>query len=59
MENKSAQAPVQKTNPVLIILFWIYVTVPLAWGVYNTLLKTADLFEPPRVHSEAEVERTN
>ena len=47
MENESTQEqePVKKTNPILIVLFWIYVAIPLAWGVYNTLLKAADLFK--------------
>ena len=45
MENKSTQEPVKKTNPLLVALFWIYVMIPLSWGVYNTLLKTAYLFK--------------
>ena len=34
----------KKTNPLLIALFWIYVTVPLAWGVYMTLIDASKLF---------------
>jgi len=45
MTNKSTQAPVKKTNPLVVVLFWIYVTIPLAWGVYDTILKAAKLFE--------------
>lgn len=36
--------PVKTTNPLLIVLFWLYVMIPLGWGVYDTLLKTVDLF---------------
>ena len=44
MENKSTEEIVKKTNPIVVVLFWIYVTIPLAWGIYNTLLRTAHLF---------------
>lgn len=29
----------------LVILAWVLVGVPLLWGVWNTLLKAAALFE--------------
>jgi hypothetical protein len=32
------------TNKVLLGVFWIYVVVPLAWGVINTLLQATKLF---------------
>jgi hypothetical protein len=32
------------TNKVLLVIFWTYVTVPLAWGVINTLSKAMSLF---------------
>jgi hypothetical protein len=34
----------QKTSPGLIAAAWIVVSVPLAWGVYNTALNAAKLF---------------
>jgi len=44
MENNSTQEAVKKTNPIVVVFFWVYVAIPLGWGIYNTLLKTADLF---------------
>ena len=32
------------TNKLLLGVFWIYVLVPLAWGVVNTLLQATKLF---------------
>ncbi|SAL55591.1 hypothetical protein AWB64_06148 [Caballeronia sordidicola] len=32
------------TNKVLLAVFWIYVLVPLAWGVINTLVQATKLF---------------
>lgn len=29
---------------VLVLLFWAYVGLPLAWGVYRTLLNVGALF---------------
>ncbi|WP_119065706.1 MFS transporter small subunit [Rubrobacter indicoceani] len=29
---------------VLVVLFWTYVSLPLAWGVYRTLLNVTALF---------------
>lgn len=28
----------------LLVVFWAYVTIPLAWGVINTLLQASKLF---------------
>lgn len=28
----------------LIILFWLYVTIPLSWGIWSTLKKALALF---------------
>lgn len=32
------------SQKVLAILFWAYVSVPLAWGIYQTLKKAMALF---------------
>jgi hypothetical protein len=32
------------TNKVQLAVFWIYVLVPLAWGVTNTLIQALKLF---------------
>lgn len=29
---------------LLLVLFWLYVSVPLAWGVWSTLKKALALF---------------
>ncbi|HTJ97477.1 MAG TPA: hypothetical protein VL381_08395 [Rhodocyclaceae bacterium] len=31
-------------SPVLIAVFWLYVGIPLAWGVWSTLQKALALF---------------
>lgn len=36
---------IRPTHPVKLAVFWVYVLVPLAWGVINTLLKAIDLFK--------------
>lgn len=36
----------QQTNshPILLVLFWAYVLIPLSWGVFQTLKKAMALF---------------
>ncbi|MBI5013482.1 MAG: MFS transporter, partial [Methylocystis sp.] len=36
--------PASKGGSLLLVLAWTAVGVPLAWGVWTTLLKTAALF---------------
>lgn len=33
-----------KTSPVALTVFWLYVLIPLGWGVFNTLLAAGKLF---------------
>ncbi|MBV6306227.1 oxalate:formate antiporter [Candidimonas humi] len=33
------------TSPLLLIIFWLYVGIPLVIGIYQTLLKAAALFK--------------
>lgn len=33
-----------QTSPITLALFWLYVSVPLAWGVWSTLQKAMALF---------------
>jgi hypothetical protein len=35
----------KRTSPGLIFLAWMVVSVPLAWGVYNTALNAMKLFQ--------------
>jgi hypothetical protein len=32
------------TSPLLLMLFWFYVTIPLLWGVASTIRKALALF---------------
>jgi hypothetical protein len=32
------------SNKGLLAIFWLYVLIPLAWGVINTLLQAVKLF---------------
>lgn len=36
--------PSKKTSLLLLILFWLYVAVPLLWGVFSTIKKAMALF---------------
>lgn len=31
-------------NKVLMVVFWAYVLIPLAWGVTNTVIAASHLF---------------
>ncbi|WP_323051163.1 MFS transporter small subunit [Caballeronia mineralivorans] len=42
MQSEVAPAPASKT---LLAVFWIYVLVPLAWGVINTISQAVKLFD--------------
>ncbi|SHH03450.1 MFS transporter small subunit [Pollutimonas bauzanensis] len=33
------------TSPLLLIVFWLYVGVPLAAGIWETLVKASALFK--------------
>lgn len=33
-----------QTNKAMLAVFWLYVLIPLAWGVYNTLAQALKLF---------------
>jgi hypothetical protein len=59
--------PDPKTSPWAVVMAWIVVTLPLAWGVYQTALKSRPLFDgaavqpdtrggssPPRPASESQ-----
>jgi hypothetical protein len=36
---------VHPTNKGKLVVFWLYVTLPLAWGVINTLSQAMTLFK--------------
>ncbi|AJK44757.1 MULTISPECIES: MFS transporter small subunit [Burkholderia] len=33
------------TNKGLLVVFWLYVLIPLVWGVFNTLAQALKLFQ--------------
>lgn len=35
---------VKRSSPALILFAWLVVSIPAAWGVYNTALNAAKLF---------------
>lgn len=35
---------VHPTNKAKLVVFWLYVTLPLAWGVVNTISQALKLF---------------
>lgn len=43
MENQSLDT--QPTNNGLLAVFWLYVLVPLVWGVSNTITQALKLFQ--------------
>jgi hypothetical protein len=51
-------SPGRKTSPLRIVTAWIVVTIPLGWGVYQTVVKSLPLFrmtaasEPPSSRSD-------
>lgn len=40
----NSESTKSENHTVLLILFWAYVLVPLAWGVYETFRKALALF---------------
>jgi hypothetical protein len=37
--------PQKKTSPWVIAFAWIVVTIPLGWGVYESVIKSLPLFQ--------------
>jgi len=33
-----------QTNPLVLAVFWLYVILPLGWGIFNTLKAASKLF---------------
>jgi hypothetical protein len=34
-----------QSRPVVILLAWVMLGIPLGWGIYNTLLNSVKLFQ--------------
>jgi len=39
------QSPQSSSNTAQVAIGWIWVAVPLLWGIYSTLLNVAKLFQ--------------
>lgn len=39
------QQAVKKSSAMVVLIAWLWVGIPLAWGVIQTLHKAADLFQ--------------
>jgi hypothetical protein len=37
--------PEQKTSPLVLAIAWLVVLVPLAWGVYQSVVKSLPLLQ--------------
>jgi hypothetical protein len=45
-----------RNTPVsVIVIAWLAVSLPAAWGVYNTILNALKLFQPPIAHSDSKM----
>ena len=44
MSEAAPQQRVSGANKIKLVLAWAFVSIPLIWGVYNTLDKAAQLF---------------
>jgi len=44
MSETTHTEPVSGANKVKLVLAWAFVSIPLIWGVFNTLDKAAQLF---------------
>ena len=45
MNTRTDTQPGGSSNKGLLLLFWAYVLIPLAWGVTNTLTQAIKLFQ--------------
>jgi hypothetical protein len=45
LQSASASSKAENSNKVQVILAWTFVLVPLAWGLTQTLIKAAALFQ--------------
>jgi hypothetical protein len=37
----------RRTSPLLLIVAWLFVGIPAAWGVSQTVVKSMELFTSP------------
>ena len=51
-EMERVMANEKKTSAGLVAVAWIVVSLPLAWGIYNTALGAAKLFTPLQTNTQ-------
>jgi len=39
--------PEKKSSPLVLAASWLFVLIPLGWGVYQSVVKSLPLFQPP------------
>ena len=42
--SNNPQTP-QQSHSLALVVFWLYVGIPLAWGIFSTLKKAMALFQ--------------
>lgn len=45
MENRAETSGVKNTPAIAVAFAWLLVGIPLAWGVYQTFIKSLALFQ--------------
>jgi len=40
----ACEAEAKPTSTLLVALYWLFVGLPLVWGIYHTVLQAAQLF---------------
>jgi len=41
----------KSSSPALVLLAWLFVAIPLGWGIYNTVRNSMKLFQTPPAHA--------
>lgn len=47
------KSPESKTSTLLVALAWMVVTIPMGWGVYQSVVKSRPLFGASTQHTPA------
>ena len=48
-----------RTSPLLLIVAWLVVGIPAAWGVRQTVMRSLDLFRAPPAPPALTIEKSN
>jgi hypothetical protein len=47
------EQPIHRTSALVLIVAWLVVAIPAAWGVSQTFVKSLDLFRSPTTTQQA------